>query len=588
MSAPLVRDDSRIPDDACELRYQERLRARRWYQRALDRIVRAKRVYQGAVLGYVVFDPTVAGILLPFFLSLIPIIAIQIWWSHRWNQARRGVEFYRRSLERRRGDWSGRGDAGDRYRDPDHLYSEDLDLFGPGSLFQWLWAPHMSWGCDVLADWLTRPADAMTIRERQDAVRELSQQLDSREAIDAWPHATAVMEREAMRTAATARPIISREWLRWPLAVAAWSWVVCLILAWFRGDWWWQPALVGLVVEAVAYTWWRADIRAICSHGYELGGSLHTVEVFSKIVTGHTWKSELLQRMANDSSAEVKWSRLPAATVRNIVLQLPLAYFLAVQLLPWYERRLHRRLSRFPRALAGIGHWETLAAFGAAAYENPGSSFPIICTDQICLVAEALTHPLLKNKHAVANDIRLDSSQRLLLVSGTNMSGKSTLLRAVGLNAVLALAGGPVLANRLILSPVVVATAMRFQDSLGTGTSYFYAVLQRMRRILEQLSQPQPLLFLLDEILPGTNSHDRLIGAEAVIRRLLAADALGLVTTHDLELTRIAVDLAPSAANMHFTDEVIAGKLHFDYRLRPGVVQSSNALKLMRDMGIDV
>ena len=122
MSAPLVRDDSRIPDDACELRYQERLRARRWYQRALDRIVRAKRVYQGAVLGYVVFDPTVAGILLPFFLSLIPIIAIQIWWSHRWNQARRGVEFYRRSLERRRGDWSGRGDAGDRYRDPDHLY----------------------------------------------------------------------------------------------------------------------------------------------------------------------------------------------------------------------------------------------------------------------------------------------------------------------------------------------------------------------------------------------------------------------------------------------------------------------------------
>jgi DNA mismatch repair ATPase MutS len=245
-------------------------------------------------------------------------------------------------------------------------------------------------------------------------------------------------------------------------------------------------------------------------------------------------------------------------------------------------------LSRFPRALVAIGHWETLAAFGAAAYENPGTSFPIICTDQTCLVAENLTHPLLQAKHAVANDIQLDSSQRLLLVSGTNMSGKSTLLRAVGLNVVLALAGGPVLATKLILAPFVVASAMRFQDSLGTGTSYFYAVLQRMRQVLEQLSQPHPLLFLLDEILPGTNSHDRLIGAEAIIRRLLAADALGLVTTHDLELTRIARELAPAVANMHFTDEVVAGKLHFDYRLRPGIVQSSNAIKLMRDMGIDV
>ena len=129
---------------------------------------------------------------------------------------------------------------------------------------------------------------------------------------------------------------------------------------------------------------------------------------------------------------------------------------------------------------------------------------------------------------------------------------------------------------------------MRFQDSLGTGTSYFYAVLQRMRSVLNQLRQPQPLLFLLDEILPGTNSHDRLIGAEAMIRRLLAANALGLVTTHDLELTCIAERMAPAAVNMHFTDEVVAGKLCFDYRLQPGVVQSSNALKLMRDMGLDV
>ena len=459
-------------------RYRQRLDACRWYRRALGRLVRAKRIYQGAVIGYVVFDPTVAAVLPPFFLSLVPIIALQIWWSRCWNQARRGVEFYRRSLQRRQGDWSDRGDAGDRYRNSDHLYSDDLDLFGTGSLYQWLCA-HMSWGCDVLADWLTRPADAVTIGERQDAVRELSEQLDLREAIDAFPHATAAMEREAMRTTAMARPIVSRDWLRWPLAVATWGWVVCLLLAWFRGGWWWQPALVGLIAQGAFYLWRRADILAICQHGYELGCSLRTVAGFSRVVTKHTWQSGMLRRMASESSAEVEWPHSPSAVGPGTVLQLPLAYFLAIQLWPWFEGWLHRRLSRFPNALTGIGHWESLAAFGAAAYENPGSTFPIICTDQTCLVAEGLTHPLLKADCAVANDVRLDSSQRLLLISGSNMSGKSTLLRTVGVNAVLALAGAPVQAKSLMLSPLNVATAMRFQDSLGAGTSFFYAVLQR-------------------------------------------------------------------------------------------------------------
>lgn len=588
MSSPDNKDVSRASEQACEQRFRQRLAACRWYQKASRRLVRVKRIYQGAVIGYVVFDPTVAAVLPPFFLSLLPIIAVQIWWSHRWNLARRSVEFYRRSLERWHGDWSGRGDAGDRYRDPDHLYANDLDVFGRGSLFQWLCAPHMSSGCDVLAEWLTRPADAVTICERQVAVGELSQHLDMREAIDSFPHATARIGQADLNTIAAARPTVPRAWLRWPIALAAWSWMVCLLLAWFRGGWWWQPAVLGLLAEATMYWWRRAEIRTICGRGYELGASLKTLQAFSRIVAGHAWRSELLRRMANDSAAGGHWTRLPIAMGLGVVLQLPLVYFLAIQLWPWFESSFHQKLSHFPQALAQLGHWETLAAFGAAAFENPGSSFPVIGTEQSCFVAEALTHPLLKAEQAVANDIRLDSSQRLLLISGTNMSGKSTLLRAVGLNAVLALAGAPVHANKLILSPLSVVTAMRFQDSLGTGTSYFYAVLQRMRQILEQLNQPVPLLFLLDEILPGTNSHDRLIGAEAIIRRLLAAEAFGLVTTHDLELTQIASHLAPAAINMHFRDEVVAGKLSFDFRLRPGVVQSSNALKLMREMGIDV
>jgi DNA mismatch repair ATPase MutS len=168
------------------------------------------------------------------------------------------------------------------------------------------------------------------------------------------------------------------------------------------------------------------------------------------------------------------------------------------------------------------------------------------------------------------------------------MSGKSTLLRTVGTNTVLALAGAPVRASALTISPVALGTAMRFRDSIHKGASYFYAVLKRLRAVLDLAGQRRPLLFLFDEILQGTNSQDRLTGAEAVMRKLLDSGAIGLMTTHDLALTRIVDDLAPRAANMHCEDQLVDGQMTFDYKLRPGVVTKSNAIELMRSMGLDV
>jgi len=174
------------------------------------------------------------------------------------------------------------------------------------------------------------------------------------------------------------------------------------------------------------------------------------------------------------------------------------------------------------------------------------------------------------------------------VVSGSNMSGKSTLLRSVGTNALLALAGAPVCAQRLRVSPLTLGASIRIQDSLETGSSRFYAEITRIRRLVERASQERPLLFLLDEILAGTNSHDRRIGAEAVVRGFVERAAIGLVTTHDLALARIADDLSPRAANVHFEDQLFDGRICFDFRLRPGVVQKSNALALMRAVGLDV
>jgi DNA mismatch repair ATPase MutS len=178
--------------------------------------------------------------------------------------------------------------------------------------------------------------------------------------------------------------------------------------------------------------------------------------------------------------------------------------------------------------------------------------------------------------------------QRVLIVSGSNMSGKSTLLRTLGTNTILALAGAPVRARALRLSPLQVGASIRVQDSLQAGASRFYAEITRLRQIVELTNGELPVLFLLDEILHGTNSHDRRIGAEGVVSGLIKRRAIGLITTHDLALARIAEVLAPLAANVHFEDHLEAGKITFDYCLRPGTVQRSNALELMRSVGLEV
>jgi DNA mismatch repair ATPase MutS len=182
----------------------------------------------------------------------------------------------------------------------------------------------------------------------------------------------------------------------------------------------------------------------------------------------------------------------------------------------------------------------------------------------------------------------LNEDLRLLVVSGSNMSGKSTLLRTVGVNAVLALAGAPVRARHLRISPLVVGATLRIQDSLQAGRSRFFAEITRVRQLVDLARGPIPLLFLLDEIFGGTNSHDRRLGAEAVVRSLVNYGAIGLVTTHDLALTHIVDLLAPRAANVHFEDHFENGNITFDYRMRPDVVQKSNALALMRAVGLEV
>jgi DNA mismatch repair ATPase MutS len=236
--------------------------------------------------------------------------------------------------------------------------------------------------------------------------------------------------------------------------------------------------------------------------------------------------------------------------------------------------------------IAAVGHLEALASLAEYAWERPADVVPDLAEGEPRFEAEGLGHPLMPEATCVRNDVALGGATRVLIVSGSNMSGKSTLLRAVGLNTVLALAGAPVRARRRRLTRLSVGATLRIRDSLQEGTSRFYAELVRLRDLVRIAEGAVPLLFLLDEILHGTNSHDRRLGAAAVVSGLVERGGIGLVTTHDLALSEVADDPAVRAENVHFEDELKDGQMTFDYRVRPGVVRTSNALALMRTLGL--
>ncbi len=241
------------------------------------------------------------------------------------------------------------------------------------------------------------------------------------------------------------------------------------------------------------------------------------------------------------------------------------------------------------RGLPPSGEFEALCSLACFAHERPNARFPDLALEGGPLLeASHLCHPLIPPDTAVANDVNLGGDTRLWIVSGSNMSGKSTLLRAIGLNAVLAWAGGPVTCARMRVSLLYIGASMRTMDSLVDHRSRFYAEIERLRDIVDLARAGRPTLFLLDELLSGTNSHDRRIGAQALIRGLVERGAIGLLTTHDLALADIVETLPGQARNVHFEDHLEGGEIRFDYHLRDGIVTRSNALELMRAVGLDV
>jgi MutS domain V len=510
----------------------------------------------------------------------------------------RRIAFYERGLARLGNKWMGTGETGDRFSDPSHPYARDLDIFGSGSLFELLCTARTRAGEETLANWLLIPAAPQEVQLRNEALTELRTGIDMREDLSVLgKDLRSGVQPEALVAWGEDSPTLTPGLLQLVLPVLAVLWI-CSLVAWsvlsIR-----YPTFVISVVNLAVTLQFRERTSKSASAIEQAARDLKLL-------------SQVLARVERESFAAPKLKALHTILQRDGLVAsssitalnrrvdfLVSRRHLALQAIdPFVFWSLQWTLSieawrrKFGPAirdwLAALGEIESLLDLAGYAYEHPFDVFPVFTDDSPLFEAEGLAHPLIPENRAVRNDLTLGGNLRLIIISGPNMAGKSTFIRSVGINAVLAQCGAPVRAHKLRLSPLAVGASVCVLDSLQGGISRFYAEITRLKVISDLTDGPMAVLFLLDELLQGTNSHDRRIGAEAVVRNLLKRGAIGLLTTHDLALTDIAIDLVSLGANFHFEDHLEDGKLRFDHHLSHGIVQTSNALQLMRSIGLDV
>ncbi len=554
-----------------------------------------------AILAYFAFiTPAISGwwLLIPLFV-FIALVIYHERIAAREQFAKRGISYYETRLHRFDQHWAGTGPDGKEFDDPEHVYGSDLDLFGSGSLFQLISTARTAAGERILANWFRSPSPAPEVRLRQQAVAEMRDDFQLREDL--------ALLGEDVRAGVHAE--LLAEWgSAPPVPLIAGARIFCFLIACasvvtFGGFlaqrlnlWPFGISVASAVAAGIAL---RRAVDAIHSG---IDTPAHDLQILSLLLgrlERERFQTPLLKRLRAELDTD---GHAPAAAIRRLRVRVDMldsSDHLLVRIIGpailWREQSAlaieawrARNGHKVGQWIAAIAEFEAISSLASFAFERPAAQFPELLEDGPVFEAVALRHPLMSPARAVPNDVSLGSSPRLLILSGSNMSGKSTLLRSIGLNAVLAWSGAPTTADRLRISPMAVGASIRIVDSLQDNRSRFYSEITRLRQIVELTNGPDPVLFLLDEFLSGTNSHDRLIGAQAVIRTLLKRGAIGVVTTHDLALTQIEEEFRAIAANVHFEDHLEDGRISFDYRLKPGVVQRSNALELMRAVGLDV
>jgi hypothetical protein len=609
----------RTPRDA----HAARKRALEEEARRIDRISRLISTFRlitltgavalGFLRGFGYLPAWAWGVAAALTLCFVVLVVWHIRLDRVERRVAAAIAYHHWGLERMAGRFHGYPSRGDRFASEGHPYSSDLGIFGEASLFQLLDATHTRNGEDCLAAWLGAPADVGAVLARQQAARDLDPRETFREKLAVEgalitkdtakpdkPDPAALLAWAEGSPALSAVPFIHVIAFAFPMLtlgalVLGEAGVISLKIgiALLASQWFYglslsskiEPAATAVGSRAGALAQYRAMVMLIEEEKFEAAHLRDLQRRLKPEAPGERSASQEIRSLSTIAGfLDARQNEVFRLFVGPVVLW-DVHWILALE-------RWQKRAGKSARHwLDVLGEVEALASLGGFAHDHPEYHWPTL-TEQTAFRARAIGHPLVDPEVRVCNDVELRGPGTALLVTGSNMSGKSTLLRSMGINAVLGLAGAPVLAERLELAPLEVRTSMWARDSLVKGVSHFYAELEKLKRVVDGLDGGRPLFFLLDEILQGTNSRERVIGARSVLRHLLEKGAMGAVSTHDVGLLELGPNLDPRIDKVHFEEQVTetdgVSKMTFDYRLRPGVVRSTNALRLMKMVGIDV
>ncbi len=567
------------------------------------------------LLGAIVWVPLDAVFYWGLAFGVFAFVVLVLVHASIFEEKERAIaakRFYERGIARLAGKWHDAPADGARFKEADHPYADDLDLFGRSSLFQLLDVTESRLGEEHLAGLLTGkrhgayPTDALA---RQAAARDLAPRLDFRESLSAhgaviganrpdpqpfltWAEGAVPFEGTREKPALPSSALVGASYVLPALTIALF--LLAPILKFPRA-----VALGPLLVQL-------GVLRAVGERVARIAAAVSSQErsvvryvAMLREVEGAPFEAPLLvalkARLAASGAAATTEMRALARIVGFLDARNNEVFRFFLGPIVMWDVHCIVALERWRLRAGGaarawfdvLAEMEALSSLATFTFERPQYVFPEL-GPEARYEADALAHPLIREEKRISNDVRLTGPGTCMVITGSNMSGKSTLLRAMGVNGVLALAGAPVCATRFLFGPATIVTSMRVKDSLEHGVSHFYAEVEKLKRVLDLARGDTKVLFLLDEILHGTNSRERLIGARAVVRELLRCGALGGVSTHDLGIGDLEAALPTQVKNVHFEEQVEGDRMTFDYKLRTGIVTSSNALRLMRMVGIDV
>ena len=484
----------------------------------------------------------------------------------------------------------------------EHAYANDLDILGHASLYQFLNRTSSDMGSSTLANWLLQPSDERTILQRQAAVKELAAHTAWRQKLQALGAA------KKIQTATQTRLLewFSEEdrfinnkiwlWLRFLLPALIIT-VVVLNIAGVVGD---HLRNYFLLLSALFALYLSKKVTPLHQQVSKMADELEVLEDSIRLIEQTKFTAEFLQTLQSpfghqDEKASAKLNRLKKILERldlrfNFLVFIPLDILLqwdlqqVIALEKWKQQKKENVMHWFE----SLGSFEAVSSLATLSFNHPDWCFPVFVEQDFFMEGKQVGHPLIPVEKRVNNPVKIDKAGELMLVTGSNMAGKSTYLRSIGINTILAMAGAPVCAGYFCLSPVQIISSMRIADNLEESTSTFYAELKKLKTIIDKVNNNEKVFILLDEILRGTNSLDRHTGSVALIKQLIKKNASGIIATHDVELAKMKTEFPSNILNHHFDVQVSKDELYFDYRLKEGICTSLNASILMKKIGIEL